>query len=379
MARLSASDRARLPDSAFAYVDSQGRRRLPINDSSHVRNALARFDQVEFESEAGRRKARERLLNAARKHGIVPVGFITGQLRADQRHAAAGRFVIELARVGTSDELEHQLREALSDPTLTVLVWSEQAGSYVDVGGRPFPLPTATRRRQVALLEARGRPAAALVHDHRALADPDIAEAVLAAVRFVVERERLDTELASRPVATAGLPTGFVTHLLTDIEGSTPLLAQLGDRYADLLAGMRRIIRREVVRAGGREVEARADEYVAVFEEAIGAVKAAIAFQRVIASRKWPGGVEVRVRVGIHSGEITLTESGYVGLSVHAAARVMTVADGGQILTTRATLDAIGPSTIEGVEFRSLGSRRLAGLPQPEELLVVEADRLVGS
>jgi class 3 adenylate cyclase len=373
MARLSATDRARLPDSAFAYVDSRGGRRLPINDASHVRNALARFEQVEFESEAARRKARERLLNAAKKHGIVPVGFITGQLRVDQRHAAAGRFVIELARVASSDELEHQLREALADPTLTVLTWSDAAGSYVDVAGRPVALPAPTRRREVALLEARGRPAAALVHDRRALADPDIAEAVLAAVRFVVERERLDGLGASRPASTARLPTGFVTHLLTDIEGSTPLLAQLGDRYADLLAGVRRMIRREVVRAGGHEVEARADEYVAVFEDPVAAVRAAITFQRAIAARKWPGGAEVRVRVGIHSGEITLTESGYVGMSVHTAARVMAAARGGQILTTRATLDAIGSSEVEGAGFHSLGSRKLAGLPEPQELILVEA------
>ena len=70
MPTLTATARARLPDSAFAYVDSQGRRRLPINDISHVRNALARFDQVDFEDDAARERARERLLRAAKKHGI---------------------------------------------------------------------------------------------------------------------------------------------------------------------------------------------------------------------------------------------------------------------------------------------------------------------
>ena len=81
MPSLSATDRARLPDSSFAYVDSQGRRRLPINDISHVRNALARFDQVDFEDDAARERARERLLRAAKKFGIVPLGFFDGQLR----------------------------------------------------------------------------------------------------------------------------------------------------------------------------------------------------------------------------------------------------------------------------------------------------------
>src|SRR5260370_7206455 len=81
MTFLDAKARARLPNSAFAYIDSRGRRRLPINDEPHVRNALARFNQTTFEDEAARDRARTRLLNAAKRYGIVPVGFITGQLR----------------------------------------------------------------------------------------------------------------------------------------------------------------------------------------------------------------------------------------------------------------------------------------------------------
>ena len=81
MPELNAGKRAKLPDSAFAYVDSQGQRRLPINDEGHVRNALSRFNQVKFENEEAKERARKRLLNAAKKYNIVPVGFITGQLR----------------------------------------------------------------------------------------------------------------------------------------------------------------------------------------------------------------------------------------------------------------------------------------------------------
>jgi class 3 adenylate cyclase len=84
VARLDSSKRASLPDSAFAYVDERGRRRLPINDEAHVRNALARFNQVVFEDEAARDRARKRLLTAAKRHGIVPVGFITGQLQSER-------------------------------------------------------------------------------------------------------------------------------------------------------------------------------------------------------------------------------------------------------------------------------------------------------
>jgi class 3 adenylate cyclase len=90
MPRLSARARAELPDTAFAYVDSNGRRRLPIHDEAHVRNALGRFNQTVFEDDAARQRARRRLLNAAKKHGIVPVGFITGQL-AGERLAGEAR------------------------------------------------------------------------------------------------------------------------------------------------------------------------------------------------------------------------------------------------------------------------------------------------
>src|SRR5881398_2763126 len=88
MARLKVSERTGLPDSAFAYIDSRGRRRLPIHDESHVRNALARFERVAFEDDAARERARKRLLNAAKRYRIVPVGFITGQIRTERRFGA---------------------------------------------------------------------------------------------------------------------------------------------------------------------------------------------------------------------------------------------------------------------------------------------------
>ena len=130
MAQLGSAERGRLPDSAFAYIDARGRRRLPIHDAGHVRNALARFNQVAFEDDAARDRARKRLLNAAKKFRIVPVGFITNQLQSER----------ELGRLG--DE----------------------------------PVP---------------------------------------------------------------LPSGFVTMLLTDIEGSTALVHRLGDHYGDLLERVR--------------------------------------------------------------------------------------------------------------------------------------------
>src|ERR687892_2443174 len=85
MAQLGSAERAKLPDSAFAYIDSRGRRRLPIHDAAHVRNALARFSQVAFEDERARDRARSRLLRAAQKHGIMPIGFISSQLKAQDK------------------------------------------------------------------------------------------------------------------------------------------------------------------------------------------------------------------------------------------------------------------------------------------------------
>src|SRR2546422_3133363 len=136
MPRLKTSKRSRLPDRAFAYIDSRGRRRLPVHDKAHVRNALARFNQVAFEDDAARERARTRLLNAAKKYGIVPVGFITGQLQSERRHATAGRLVIELGRNAAPGELEQRLRIVLRDPTLAVLHWSDASGAYLDATGK---------------------------------------------------------------------------------------------------------------------------------------------------------------------------------------------------------------------------------------------------
>ena len=265
MARLKPVKRAGLPDRAFAYIDSAGRRRLPIHDKAHVRNALARFNQVAFEDDTARERARERLLNAAKKYRIVPVGFITGQLQSE--------------------------------------------------------------RGQVP----------------------------------------------------AGLPRGFVTFLMTDIEGSTVLLRELGDRYGALLKNVRAVLRRAVKRARGREIDARADEFFAVFEQPAAALEAAVAVQRELGSRARGDGVEVRVRVGIHSGRPKLTDAGYIGLAVHTTARVCSTAHGGQIVVSAATRAAAVSSLPIGVRFRSLGRHRLAGLPEAEALFQLQAEGLRAS
>jgi class 3 adenylate cyclase len=373
MSQLNSKKRAQLPKSAFAYVDSRGRRRLPINDESHVRNALARFNQVIFEDEAARERARTRLLNAAKKYGIVPVGFMTGQLQSQMSDAVAGRLVIELGQLGTPGEFERRLRSALRDPTLSVLHWSESARAYLDRAGQPATLPGDGADRAVTLLERQGRPMTALVHDRAVLANPDLVKTVTAAATLAAENERLRGQVEAQASEARTLPTGHVTFLLADIEASTSLLQRLGERYAPLLAEVRAIIRGAVGRVGGREVDARADEFLAVFDRAPAALEAALEIERGVEGRAWPDDVGVRIRIGIHRGRPTLTDAGYVGLAVHTVARICSAGHGGQVLLSAAARDAVGRSRPPGTRFRSLGSHRLRGLREPQVLFQVEA------
>lgn len=368
MAKLDAGKRDKLPDSAFAYVDARGKRRLPIHDESHVRNALARFNQVRFEDDAARERARKRLLTAAKRYGIVPIGFITGQLETERTHAVAGRLVIELGRGGAPGELEQRLRSVLRDPTLAVLHWSQSSGAYLDAHGKPVALPAEGDARAVTYLEREGRPMTALVHDPKVLDDPRLAETVLAAVRFVIEKDQTYGQVDATATSAAALPAGFVTLLMSDIEGSTALLRRLGDRYRDLLNDVRDIQRNAVSRAKGREIDFRADEFFAVFERAGDAIKAAATMQRALRERNWPEGLDVRIRIGVHSGRPTLTDAGYIGLAVHTAARVCAAGHGGQILVSGATRDAVGSPAPERFRFRDLGRHRLQGLPEREAL-----------
>src|SRR5204863_4070738 len=167
------------------------------------------------------------------------------------------------------------------------------------------------------------------------------------------ERDR--SEIRARSTDPATLPTGFVTFLMTDIEGSTKLLRRLGDQYTGLLNAVRGVIRRAIQQAGGRAVDAHADEFFAVFEGAAPGLEAAVALQLAMAEREWPEDLQCRVRAGLHSGEPTLTDTGYIGLSVHTAARICLVGHGGQILASRETKMSVGRAVPDGVSFRPLG------------------------
>ncbi len=257
MASLSAKERRALPDSAFAYIDSQGNRRLPINDAAHVRAALSRFGQVAFEDDDARDRARSRLLRAAKKFGIMPIGFINAQLEPQRKY-----------------------------------------------------------------------------------------------------------------------PQGQVTFLLTDIEGSTELLSRLGDEYASLLADVRRVVRGAIRSTGGQEISARGDDHFVVFEHAPDALQGALAIQRAMPAADWPERSEVRLRIGLHRGRPQLTETGYVGLSVHAAARICFAAHGGQIVLSSAVRSALPEPLPDGAALRDLGAWRFRGLPEPVAMFQVLAPDL---
>jgi class 3 adenylate cyclase len=373
MPELGDKARAQLPDSAFAYIDSQGRRRLPVNDEAHVRNALARFNQVRFEDDAARDRARTRLLKAAKKYGIVPVGFVTGQLRSQSLQAAAGKAVLELGGLGTPEQLEARLRTVLGDPTLSLLYWSESVDAYLDGEGQAVALPGAAAARAATLLERRGQPMAALVHDRGVLKDPDLAATVTAAVTLAIENQWMHSEIQARASEVRTLPTGTVTFLFTDIEDSSGLVRRLGDGYDRFLADVRRLLRTTIGASGGREVETRADEMFAVFEQARSGLEVALAIQRKVRARAWPGGLPVRIRIGLHTGRPTLTDTGYMGLAVHTASRICFASHGGQILLSGAVREAVAGSEPPGVGFKDLGLHQFHGLPAPEALFQVEA------
>jgi len=137
----------------------------------------------------------------------------------------------------------------------------------------------------------------------------------------------------------SNLPAGTVTFFFTDIEGSTALLGHLGDRYADVLAHYRRLLRETLHAHGGQEVDTQGDAFLAVFARAKDGLWAAVSAQRQILTHQWPGGVAVRCRIGLHTGEPLKTEVGYVGIDVHRAARICSAGHGGQILLSQTTLD----------------------------------------
>ena len=172
------------------------------------------------------------------------------------------------------------------------------------------------------------------------------------------------------------LPSGTVTLVFTDIEGSTRLLASLGSRYEAVLAEHRRLLRAAFQSHAGIEVDTQGDALFYAFAKAHDAVTAAVAAQRALASHDFGEGVELKVRMGIHTGEPTVTEEGYVGPDVHLGARISAVAWGAQIVVSSATAGLLSPG-LEDVTLRSLGDHALKDIDKRVELFQVMAPGLI--
>jgi class 3 adenylate cyclase len=172
----------------------------------------------------------------------------------------------------------------------------------------------------------------------------------------------------------SGLPSGTVTFVFTDIEGSTALLKQLGERYAVLLSEHRRIVRETFTRANGIEIDTQGDAFFFAFGRARDAVEAAVDAQRAHASNAWPDDAIVRVRMGLHTGEPALGSEGYLGIDVVRAARICTSGKGGDVLLSETTRLLVGSSLPEGVTVSPLGQRHLKDLDQPEQVFELTID-----
>jgi DNA-binding SARP family transcriptional activator/class 3 adenylate cyclase len=173
------------------------------------------------------------------------------------------------------------------------------------------------------------------------------------------------------------LPGGTVTFLFTDVEGSTRLLKQLRERYADALAEHQRILRAAFAEHGGHEIDTQGDSFFVAFRRAKDAVAAALACQRGLQEHEWPDGVELRVRMGIHTGEPASAGERYVGLGVHRAARIAAAGHGAQVLVSQATRELLRDDPLPGVTLRDLGEHKLKDLDEPERLYQLAASGLL--
>ncbi|HEY6115583.1 MAG TPA: adenylate/guanylate cyclase domain-containing protein, partial [Candidatus Dormibacteraeota bacterium] len=164
------------------------------------------------------------------------------------------------------------------------------------------------------------------------------------------------------------LPTGTVTFLFTDIEGSTRLMRELGDQYVPLQVVHHELLRNAFRTNEGRELRTEGDSFFCVFQSALDACNAAATAQRSFAEHQWPARGAIKVRIGLHTGEAPLMGDEYIGLDVHHAARIAAAAYGGQILVSAATQALVGPSLPSGLTLRDLGNHRLRDLAQTERL-----------
>jgi class 3 adenylate cyclase/catechol 2,3-dioxygenase-like lactoylglutathione lyase family enzyme len=163
-------------------------------------------------------------------------------------------------------------------------------------------------------------------------------------------------------------PSGTLTFLFSDVEASTHLARRLGQRYGEVLADHARLLRSAFEERDGHEIDAQGDGFFVAFATAKDAVHAAAAAQRALATHAWPDGVEVRVRMGLHTGEAAVNEEKYLGVAVHRAARICAAGHGGQVLLSQSTAAVLEDDKLDGVEVRDLGRHQLKDFERPEPI-----------
>jgi predicted ATPase/class 3 adenylate cyclase/DNA-binding CsgD family transcriptional regulator len=306
------------------------------------------------------------------------LAIITQSSRSQQTQEAAGS-VIYMA----PEQLTGKPRAASDQYALGVVVYEwfcgdpPFSGSVQQIATQHLSAPPPSLRAKVPTIPSALEQVVlkALNKDH-ALRFPNVQAFALALEEaFNTTAHGRSTFASEQPAAgeqkgssVPDLPTGTVTLLFTDIEGSTRLLRQLGNRYASVLAECRQVLRTVFQEWNGREVDTQGDAFFFAFARATDAVLAVADAQRAFANHAWPEGAAVRVRMGIHTGEPSRTSDGYVGLDVHRAARIMSAAHGGQILLSSTTCNLVEQDLPDDVSLRDLGEHRLKDLGRPRRL-----------
>jgi class 3 adenylate cyclase len=168
------------------------------------------------------------------------------------------------------------------------------------------------------------------------------------------------------------LPSGTVTFVFSDVEGSTALLKRLDERYAEVIGQHRHIVRDTFGAHDGVEIDAQGDSFFFAFARARDAVAGAVGAQRAHAEHAWPDDEQVRVRMGLHTGEPAVGAEGYLGVDVVRAARLAATGRGGSVLLSETTRALIGSSLPDGVSVHALGERRLKDIDEPERIYELE-------
>ena len=326
----------------FQDLVAQARRLEPAAAAGSLRQALSMWQGpplAELEGHPFARRERLRLEE-------LRLAALEERIEADFRLGRHAQLVPELERLVA----EHPLRERLRGQLMLALYLS----------GRQAEALEAYRQGQRLLADELGlEPGEELRRLEKAILaqDPELAA------------------VAPEPRARE-VPTGTVTFLFTDIEGSTQLLKQLAGGYGEVLAEHQRILRSAFEAHGGWEVDTQGDSFFVAFRRAKDAVAAAVAAQRDLAAHPWPHGGGVKVRMGLHTGEPQVGGERYVGLGVHKAARIGAAGHGGQVLLSRTTRELVEDELPPGVTIRDLGERRLKDVDRPERLSQLVIDGL---